>query len=159
VGVCGIELEGARAVVLGVGGAARAAVVALQLAGAEVGIAGRDRAAAETAARRLDAVAADIAGGSERAAVIVNATPAGRDGTATPFLEALRAPAGAVVVDLPYGDAPTFLAQLAAARGWSYVGGREVLLYQGVAQFAAMNAVAPPVRAMAAALGLAEESA
>jgi shikimate dehydrogenase/3-dehydroquinate dehydratase type I len=154
----GTAVGGARALVLGTGGAARAAVVALQLAGAEVAVAGRDRGAAEAAARRLEAVAVEVGSGSERAAVVVNATPAGRDGAASPWLEELRAPAGALVIDLPYGDSPTSLEQLAAARGWEYVGGREVLLYQGVAQFAAMNAVAPPVAAMAAALGLAPEA-
>jgi len=155
----GVEAAGAPALVLGTGGAARAAAVALALAGAEVAIAGRDAAAAAAAARRVGAAVAPVAGGSERAAVVVNATPAGRDGASDPFLEGLRAPAGAVVVDLPYGEGPTFLAQLAAARGWEYAGGREVLLWQGVAQFAAMNAAAPPVAAMAAALGLAEEGA
>jgi len=153
----GVAIEGAAALVLGTGGAARAAVVALQLAGAEVAVAGRDRAAAEGMARRLAAAVADPAD-SERAAVVVNATPAGRDGAPAPWLEALRAPAGALAIDLPYGEQPTFLEQLAGARGWSYAGGREVLLFQGVSQFAAMNGVAPPVRAMAAALGLEEES-
>ena len=62
-------------------------------------------------------------------------------------------------MDLPYGDAPTFLEQLAARRGWRYVSGREVLLYQAVSQFAAMTGVAPPVRAMAAAIGLGAEGA
>lgn len=153
----GVAIEGAAALVLGTGGAARAAVVALQLAGAEVAVAGRDRAAAEGMARRLAAAVADPAD-SERAAVVVNATPAGRDGAPAPWLEELRAPAGALAIDLPYGEQPTFLEQLAGARGWSYAGGREVLLFQGVSQFAAMNGVAPPVRAMAAALGLEEES-
>jgi shikimate 5-dehydrogenase len=151
-----VAAEGARALVLGTGGAARAAVVALQLAGAEVGVAGRNRAAAEAMAKRLGVEVAQP-GDSAQAAIVVNATPAGQDGEPSPWLEALRAPAGALAIDLPYGDRPTFLEQLAATRGWSYAGGREVLLYQGVAQFAAMNGVAPPVRAMAAALGLAEE--
>ena len=38
----GVELPGVRALVLGAGGAARAAAVALQLAGADVTIAARD---------------------------------------------------------------------------------------------------------------------
>jgi shikimate 5-dehydrogenase len=57
---------------------------------------------------------------------------------------------------MPYGETPTFLQLLAQERGWDYVSGKEVLLYQGVSQFAAMNGVAPPVRAMAQALGLEE---
>jgi len=154
----GVELGDARALVLGTGAAARAAVVALDLAGAEVAVCGRDGRRAEAVARELGVHAVELAA-SERFDAVVNATPAGGDGSSSPFLEGLRLPAGAVAVDLPYAPVPTFLEQLATSRAWRFVGGREVLLYQGVAQFAAMNAVAPPVRAMAAALGLAEESA
>ena len=151
----GIELAGLRALVLGAGGAARAAVVALQLAGAQVAIAARDAARAREVATRLGVTAAGV-DASERCSVVVNATPCGADGAPSSFLEALRLQAGGVVVDLPYGEGPTFLEQLAGARGWRYAGGREVLLFQAVSQFAAMSGVAPPVRAMASAVGLEE---
>ena len=151
----GVELAGARALVLGAGGAARAAVVALQLGGAEVAIAARDGERARHTAKALGAAVADL-GASERFAVVVNATPAGADGASSPWLERLRLPEGAVAVVLPYGAAPTFLEGLAGARGWRYVGGRDVLLFQAVSQFAAMTSVAPPVSAMAAAIGLEE---
>jgi len=151
----GDELAGARALVLGAGGAARAAVVALQLGGAEVALAARDEARGRETARALGAAVVDI-GASEGFALAVNATPAGADGASSPWLERLRLPQGAVVVDLPYGTDPTFLEGLAGARGWRYVGGREVLLFQAVSQFAAMTSVAPPVAAMAAAIGLEE---
>jgi shikimate dehydrogenase/3-dehydroquinate dehydratase type I len=151
----GVDCSRTRALVLGAGSAARAAVVALQLGGAEVTVTARDAAKAQQLARSLGATAVEISV-SARMDVLVNATPAGGDGGATPFLEELRLPSSAVVVDMPYGPAPTFLAQLAASRNWRYVGGREVLLYQGVAQFAAMTGVAPPVRAMASAIGLEE---
>jgi 3-dehydroquinate dehydratase / shikimate dehydrogenase len=154
----GAQLGGARALVLGTGGAARAAVVALQLEGASVAVAGRDPGKAAGLATRLGAQSVD-ASEAERVSVVVNATPAGADGELSAWLDGLRAPAGSVVVDMPYGTSPTFLAGLASRRGWDYVGGREVLLYQGVAQFAAMNQMAPPVRAMAAALGLEEVQA
>jgi shikimate dehydrogenase/3-dehydroquinate dehydratase type I len=154
----GVELAGASSLVLGAGGAARAAVVALQLAGAEVAIAARDRArAAETAA----ALGAAVAGveASARASVVVNATPAGADGSPSAWLEALELPSGGTVVDLPYGPQPTFLEELSGMRGWRFAGGREILLYQAVSQFAAMTGVAPPVRAMAEAVGLEEVQA
>ncbi|TAM55003.1 MAG: type I 3-dehydroquinate dehydratase [Acidobacteria bacterium] len=151
----GVSLAGAGALVLGAGGAARAATVALRLGGAEVAIAARDGELGAAAARRLGVTSAEVAA-SERVAVVVNATPAGADGEGSPWLEALRLPAGGVVVDLPYGPRPTFLEQLAERRGWRYVSGREVLLFQAVSQFAAMTGAAPPVRAMAAALGLGE---
>jgi 3-dehydroquinate dehydratase type I len=149
----GVELRGSWALVLGAGGAARAAVVALQLAGARVAITARDAARARETAVRLGAVATDV-GASERAAVVINATPAGAEGRPDAWLESLRLPHGGVVVDMPYGAVPTFLEQLAGTRGWGFVSGREVLLFQAISQFAAMTGAAPPVRAMAAALGL-----
>ncbi len=151
----GAEPGGARALVLGTGGAARAAAVALDLAGAEVALAGRDAGRARAAADALGVGAAGI-GGAEGFDIVVNATPAGGDGTADAMLEGLRCAAGTVVVDLPYGAAPTFLELLAPRREWAYVSGRDVLLFQGIAQFAAMNQMPPPVRAMAAAVGLEE---
>jgi 3-dehydroquinate dehydratase/shikimate dehydrogenase len=151
----GVELPGSRALVLGAGGAARAAVVALQLAGAQVAVAARDPGRAREMAARLDVVTAGVEA-SARAVVVVNATPAGAEGKPDPWLEGLRLPKGGVVVDLPYGSGPTFLEELAESRGWRFVGGREVLLYQAVSQFAAMTGAAPPVRAMAGALGLKE---
>ena len=151
----GVEVGGRRAVVLGSGGAARAAAVALDLAGAQVFLVGRDRSRTAAAARRTGVTT----GGTDHASqcqVLVNATPAGRDGDIPPLLESLPLPAGATVVDLPYGPAATGLEKLAGQRGWRYVSGRQVLLFQGLAQFAAMHGMAPPVRAMAAALGLDE---
>jgi shikimate 5-dehydrogenase len=151
----GVDLTRSRALVLGTGGAARAAAVALDLGGAEVVIVGRDRGKADALAKRLGMTSGEVTA-TDRCTVAINATPAGGDGAVDPLLLGLRMPADSVVVDLPYGTTPTFLAELASARGWRYVGGREVLLYQGVSQFAAMNGMAPPVRAMAAALGLQE---
>ncbi len=154
----GVELAGARALVLGTGSAARAAIVALQLGGATVGVAGRNPATTQEVARVFGIEVVE-AGGSARASVLVNASPAGADGEPAALLEALNLPAGSVVVDMPYGRGATFLEQLSPGRGWRHVGGREVLLYQGISQFAAMNGVAPPVRAMATALGLEEVQA
>jgi 3-dehydroquinate dehydratase / shikimate dehydrogenase len=150
----GVGTDGARALVLGAGGAARAASVALELAGCRVALAARDPAKARTAAASLGVTMAEVS--EPGSSIVVNATPAGADGEAGAWLERLAAPRGALVVDLPYGAVTTGLERLAAERGWDYVSGREVLLFQGISQFAAMNQVAPPVRAMAAALGLDE---
>lgn len=151
----GVELRGADVLVMGAGATARAAVVALDLAGAQVRVGARNAQAAQALAAELGV---EVANGdtSRRAAVVVNATPAGRDGAPDEFLNQLAMPAGAVVVDLPYGAQPTFLEVLAGERCWHYVSGREVLLYQGISQFAAHHGVAPPVAAMAQALGLEE---
>lgn len=150
----GVALEGARAVVLGTGGSARAAVVALQAAGCEVAVASRDGARAAAVARELGAGVIEAANAG-RCTAAVNATPAGLDGAPSELLDSLRLAPSAAVVDLPYGPGPTWLQELAEKSGWTYVGGREVLLWQGVAQLAAMTGMAPPVGAMASALGLA----
>lgn len=150
----GVEVAGYRALVLGAGATARAAVVALEQGGATVAVRARRAEAAQDLAQELGVMA--LNGGPVTAEVVVNATPAGRDGDEDAFLAALDLPAGAVVVDLPYGSQPTFLEKLAAQRGWTYISGKEVLLFQGIAQFAAHNGVAPPVTAMAQALGLQE---
>jgi 3-dehydroquinate dehydratase/shikimate dehydrogenase len=149
----GARLEGARALVLGTGGSARAAVVALHSAGCAVAVAGRDRGKTRAMAASLGAAAITPAEAG-RCTVAVNATPVGADHSPSEFLDALRLAPGSMVVDLPYGPAPTRMQVLAEQNTWSYVGGREVLLWQGVAQFAAMTGSAPPVQAMASALGL-----
>jgi shikimate dehydrogenase/3-dehydroquinate dehydratase type I len=151
----GIELAGARVLVLGSGAAARAALVALELVGAEAAVAARDGGRAEGIAREFG-VARAAAADSERCRAVINATPGGLGGSADPLLDDLRLASGAVAVDLPYGSVPTRLEELSHARQWRYVSGRDVLLYQGVAQFAAMTGHPPPVRAMAEALGLGE---
>jgi len=153
----GVELAGSRVLVLGTGGAARAAVVAMQLAGATPLVAARDAAKAARMGMELGAESVDPAD-AEQVGVLINATPAGLAGQNSELLESVRLGQQAVAVDLPYGAAPTVLEELAGSRGWIYVGGREVLLYQGVSQFAAMSGVAPPVRAMASVLGLRDEA-
>lgn len=150
-----VEVAGRHALVVGAGGAARAAAVALDLAGSQVRMAGRDPERVRSAARRVG-VASGVLSDSRRCHVAVNATPAGRDGDIPSLLEELELPAGATVVDLPYGPAATGLEVLAGARGWRYVSGRHVLLFQGAAQFAAMHGMAPPIAAMAEALGIVE---
>jgi len=56
----------------------------------------------------------------------------------------------AIAWDLPYGETPTRLEELAGERGWHYVSPRGAL-FQGVAQLRRDERRPPPVRAMAAA--------
>jgi 3-dehydroquinate dehydratase/shikimate dehydrogenase len=149
-----VPVAGRRAVVLGLGGAGRAAAVGLAGAGALVTLASRGVARGEQAAAglhlpfvpagELDAAAFDI---------LVNATPLGREaGEPLPFSrEALaRLRPGSVVIDLTYRDppAPTALAAAAAAAGVGVIEGREVLLAQALGQFRLMTG-----RELPAALG------
>jgi shikimate dehydrogenase len=125
-----------RAVVLGAGGAARAAVEALARAGTQdVAVVARRHDAAVRAA----SVAPDVAraGSAEDAAdadLIVQATPVGMAGTDAADAEALVDPsrlrASQVAVDLVYHPRVTPWLAGAAAAGAATVEGVEVLVHQ-----------------------------
>jgi shikimate dehydrogenase len=149
---------GRSALVLGAGGAGRAAVWALTSEGASVSIWNRTAARATELAAELGASAVDEAEGGRRAAeadLIVNATAVGLAGE-DPFAqlplrrEALRS--GQTVVDLVYGDDETELTRAARAAGAEVVDGREVLVRQGAASFRLWTGLEPPLDVMRAAV-------
>jgi shikimate dehydrogenase len=133
----------ATALVLGAGGAGRAAVWALREAGAEVAVWNRTPERAAALARELglraverphpvellvNATSVGLArpGSAGRREGIGSARPADSDPAAQlPLIEAR------VVVDLPYGAEPTPVARWAASRGARVVDGLEVLVRQG----------------------------
>jgi shikimate dehydrogenase len=154
----GFEPEGAAALVLGAGGAARAVVHALLSAGCRVAIYNRT---AETA-RRL---AAELRpAGGLRACVIpspdalepdavdllVNATPLGMGAAAgaSPWPEPLPLPAHWTVYDLVYSPAETRLLARARAAGAAAVGGLGMLVYQGALAFELWTGQPAPLAAM-----------
>jgi len=144
----GIGPSGRTALIQGTGGAARGAAVGLDLAGATVVLRGRDarRTAAVAAEIRVDWCEPDAT--PDGAAILVNATPLGSNpADPCPFARDTVA-AAAAVVDMAYGAGPTVLERLARGHGVTLIGGREVLLYQGFAQFAAMTGRRPPQDAM-----------
>jgi 3-dehydroquinate dehydratase/shikimate dehydrogenase len=148
----GVDPRGRTAVVQGTGGAARGAAVGLHLAGATVLLRGRDaqRTGVTAAALGIGPLAPDAP--APKAAVLVNATPLGREeGEPAPFADSEVA-AAAAVVDMVYGDQPTPLALRASELGVPLADGREVLLHQGIAQFAAFAQTVPPKDAMRAAI-------
>ena len=148
----GIDPVGHRAVVQGTGGAARGAAVGLHLAGADVVVRGRSDERSKDTAERIgvewcaaDAFPAD-------AAILVNATPLGHDPDgACPFSDE-EISGAAAVVDMVYADHTTALVARAREAGLVAADGREVLLHQGIAQFAAFMQTVPPKEAMRAAL-------
>ena len=136
-----------RALVLGAGGAGRAAVWALKEAGTDVAVWNRTPERAEgLGARRVER--------PEAAELVVNATSVGMGGQAGTAallgLEDIDPPE--VLVDLVYGDEPTALARWAADRGARVVDGREVLVRQGARSLERWTGVAAPVETMRAAL-------
>jgi shikimate dehydrogenase len=148
-GAVGVEPEGARAVVLGVGGSARAAAVALR--GADVTfVARRPEAAAGIAGRVVEWADPAWPALARHADVVVNATPLGRHGE-MPLRPASLPPRGAVI-DLVYVTGGTPLVRRARQLGLRCADGWGVLLAQGAAAFQAWTSLEAPVDAMRAAL-------
>lgn len=155
-----------RAVVLGAGGTAQAALAALrELGTASVEVLVRDAARAgelRAAAERLGVaptVSAALADPAAAAAalrgadVLVSTLPAG---AADALADAPWTPS-TVVLDVVYGSGgtatqPTPFAAGAAAAGCPVVSGLEMLLHQAVAQVELMTGLPGPVDAMRAAL-------
>ena len=114
------------ALVLGAGGAARAASWALAHAGARVTVWNRTHTRARALADELGVESAERPGPAE---LLVNATSVGL--RPDDSLDGLPLVDASVVVDLVYGDASTPLARWAAERGARLVDGLEVLVRQG----------------------------
>ncbi len=144
------ETEPGDALVLGAGGAARAAVAALRRAGWRVAVSARRP---EAAAELGEAVPWPPA---RAAALVVNATPLGQRATSVPGtgvaspIDTSLLGSGMTVVDLAYrGDgAETPLCAAARERGARVVDGLEVLIGQGIFAFELLTGRPAPVEAM-----------
>jgi shikimate dehydrogenase/3-dehydroquinate dehydratase type I len=148
----GFDPQGRTAVVQGTGGAARGAAVGLHLAGANVILRGRSAERTRETAETTEIGWCEPGEGVPDEAILVNATPVGRDaGEASPFHEKEIA-AAAAVVDMVYGGHTTDLIARARELELPAADGLEVLLHQGIAQFAAFTQRIPPKKAMREAL-------
>ena len=141
---------GAGALVLGAGGAARAAVWALRQAGAaEVRLWNRSPERAAALAAELGAIAVSAPGPAE---ILVNRTTVGLEWGDDPFKGlCLRADdwgAGTLVVDMVYRRGGTLLVRTARANGAEVVDGLEVLVAQGAASFERWTGRTAPDQAM-----------
>src|SRR6056297_3298045 len=150
-----VALADRDAVVVGAGGAARAAAFALADADATVHVANRT-------VERAESLAADVPGATAGsldhvpdhvadADVLVNATSVGMEEDRSPV------PAGALhgdlaVLDAVYRPVETRLLRDAAERGATTIDGAWMLLYQGVAAFELWTGRSAPVERMDAAL-------
>ncbi|HET9989902.1 MAG TPA: shikimate dehydrogenase, partial [Kofleriaceae bacterium] len=141
----GIELAGARVVVLGAGGAARAVAYGCSEAGALVDIVARTPAnVAWTAAHPWSS----LAGLFGRAQLVVDCTSSGlADGALDVPLDALAS--SATVATLVY-HARTDLLERASERGHSTLDGGAMLLHQGARAFTLWTGGPAPLDAMAA---------
>ena len=158
-----VRLRGARALVIGAGGSARAVGTALCRAGAaRVTIANRTLARGERLAERLGRLGAGAAAAVplaalergqalEDATLVVNATPLGLAGGAPRVRYAATRP-GCLFVDLVYAPRPTAFLAGAARAGRRTLGGAHVLLHQGALAFEAWTGYRAPRTVMARAL-------
>jgi shikimate dehydrogenase len=150
----GFDPVGARCVVFGAGGAAKAVVLSLGAAGAaEVVVINRTAAKGEAAA----ALAGEVGrSGDERdveqADLVVNATPIGMGSDAeSVLLDPHLLHPGQVVVDLVYHPLRTPLLGMARERGAVAVSGLGMLIHQGAHAFRLWTGEDPPLEAMSAA--------
>jgi shikimate dehydrogenase len=131
------------ALVLGAGGAARAAAWALAQAGADVTVWSRTSERSAELAAELGVGHSERPGPSE---LLVNATSVGlRPGDS---LDGLPLVDARVVVDLVYGAGPTPVVRWAEERGARVVDGLEVLVRQGARSLQLWTGREPPVDTM-----------
>ena len=146
----GLDVAGLRVLIVGAGGAARAAVLALGRAGAALTVAARRSDTAASAARLArDAAVArldeSLGGGFD---VVVNATPLGMAGEMLPVV--VPGP-GQWAVDLVYHPEETPFLAAAAEQGARVVPGLGMLVHQAAIAFEQMTGHPAPLEAMRAA--------
>ena len=150
-----VAIDNRAAVVVGAGGAGRAAAFALADAGASVHIANRTVERAEELAEEVDGATGggldSLAESIQSADLLVNATSVGMEEDATPVPAELLHDELAVL-DAVYTPRETRLLREADAAGATTIQGLWMLLFQGVEAFERWTGVDAPIDAMHAAL-------
>lgn len=145
------EWSGRGAVVVGAGGAARAALAALAERGAPAWVLARDRTQQREVASEYGATPADLGTGSD-ADLVIQATTVGRSGEAlevdlTPWLRP-----GTLLLDYVYAPTDRRVEQLAIRSGARYEDGRRILAYSAAESFRQWWGEAPTDPDLTAAL-------
>ena len=155
-----MDLKGKSAVIIGAGGAARAAALALHRKGARVTVVARRAEQAAAVARAFGCAHAGLADlGGVTWDVIINATPVGSLALPdqSPLPAKLHRP-GTVVLDMVYEPLETRFLREAQQAGCTIIDGLEMLLAQAVAQFETWTGLEAPLDVMkSAALFIAQE--
>jgi len=144
-----LGLTGARVLIVGAGGAARAAAFGLKAKGAEVFIVNRTPPKGQALARQAKVKyikRADVA--KQEFDVIINATPVGMNGNRHSPLEEKELNAK-FVFDLVYNPAETRLITMARARNIQVIPGLEMFVQQGARQFEIWSGKPAPLAEMA----------
>src|SRR5882762_9773166 len=130
-----LPLSGAKVLIMGAGGAARAAVFGLKERGAEIWILNRTAVKAQKLARQAKARTIKRADLRKIAFdVIINATPVGMGNTRECPLKDEEIQAR-VVFDMVYDPVETHLLQVARAKGIAVIPGVEMFVQQAARQF------------------------
>jgi shikimate dehydrogenase len=159
------DISGARVLVVGAGGAARAVVTGLALSGAaKITIANRFM---EETTGLLSAVAPrfpelefeaigfneeEVAYGASDAVLCVHATSLGLSSDDPLPLDPAALPSGSFLYDLVYSSDETALVKAARAAGYQAADGKEMLLRQAIAGYRILTGKEPPVDAMRAGM-------
>ena len=140
----GVEPRGATAVILGAGGAARAAALALE--DAHLTFVARDPDAVDVPGRVIAWTDAAVAKLTRAAQLLVNATPLGRRDEMP--LRPAALPRDGAVIDVVYVTGGTPLVRKARSLGLRTADGWDILLTQGALAFEMWTGRAAPVDAM-----------
>jgi shikimate dehydrogenase len=139
------HLRGSRAVVLGAGGAAAAAVYALLSLEMEVTVLNRTQEKGERLAARFGCRAAPLSSFRDlRPEVVVNATPVGMHPDRTSLLSRADLGVGMTVFDLVYTPPETPLLALAREAGCQVIPGTEMFIHQAREQFFHVTGIRVP---------------
>lgn len=131
-----LSLRNAKVLVLGAGGAARAAVFGCRDKGAEVWILNRTAETAQKLARQAGAKTIKREAVAKTSFdVIINATPAGMAGNKTASLLGPEDLNARLVFDLVYNPLDTPLLRMARQKGLAVISGVEMFVQQGARQF------------------------
>ncbi len=143
-----IALQGAKVLVLGAGGAARAAIYGTRQRGADVYILNRTPQTAQALARKMSAKTikrSDLA--KMEFDVIINATPVGMGNPKVSPLEEKELKAK-IIFDLVYNPYETKLLKMARALNLIAISGAEMFVHQGARQFEIWTGKPAPVDEM-----------
>jgi shikimate dehydrogenase len=149
----GIGVAGERVIILGAGGAARAAVYGLAQAGARIVVVNRSPDKAEAMLQSLDVTGAVLSAPDalERgAALLVNATSVGMhpNSDESPLPADAPIPSGITLYDMIYRPARTRLMAQVEAAGGRAINGLGMLVRQGAAAFRLWTGIEPPLDVM-----------
>ena len=144
-----IHLQGAKILILGAGGAARAAAVGLKERGADLSILNRNPGPAQKLAKQVKAKAINRSQLKKlEFEVIINATPVGMEGNKDPLPIAEPEFRAKYFFEMVYTPAETKMVKIARSRGLHVILGSEMFVQQGARQFETWTGKPAPIQEM-----------